>query len=147
MYSSKQAPFLVTETNAGSIGFSSMNESPYHGQWRQLAGIPGRAYHEIARTGQELREAGGAFGAAEPDYDITVLYDSDSYRHIVAAFSRGIFDAKRHPAACPAQLELGRGDGFPILDSDRPARRRTPHTGRAGYSPAVGRPAFPRRYR
>jgi beta-galactosidase len=149
MYSSKQAPFLVTETNAGSIGFSSMNESPYDGQWRQLAwllvargarlveywqwntmpfgtetywggvlphsGIPGRAYDEIARTGQELREAGGAFGSAEPDYDIAVLYDSDSkfalstqgplrgdvladpdsYRHIVAAFSRGIFDAKR----------------------------------------------------
>ena len=92
MYSSKQAPFMVTETNAGSIGFSSMNESPYDGQWRQVAwllvargarlieywhwntlssgaetywggvlphsGIPGRAYHEIARTGQELREAG-----------------------------------------------------------------------------------------
>ena len=37
MYSTKQAPFLVTETNAGSIGFSSMNESPYDGQWRQLA--------------------------------------------------------------------------------------------------------------
>lgn len=149
MYSSKQAPFLVTETNAGAIGFSSMNESPYDGQWRQLAwlligrgarlveywhwntlpfgtethwggvlphsGIPGRAYHEIARIGQELRDAGGAFAAAEPDYDIAVLYDSDSkfalstqgplqcgalidpdsYRHIVAAFSRGIFDAKR----------------------------------------------------
>ena len=150
MYSSKQAPFLVTETNAGSIGFSAMNESPYDSQWRQLAwllvargarlieywhwntlpfgaetywggvlphsGIPGRAYREIARTGQELREAGGAFGTAEPDYDIAVLYDSDSkfalfqtqgplrgdpladpdsYRHIVAAFSRGIFDAKR----------------------------------------------------
>jgi beta-galactosidase len=149
MYSSKQAPFLVTETNAGSIGFSSMNESPYDGQWRQVAwllvargarlieywhwntlsfgaetywggvlphsGIPGRVYREIARTGQELREAGGAFAAAEPDYDIAVLYDSDSkfalstqgplrgealidpdsYRHILAAFSRGIFDAKR----------------------------------------------------
>jgi beta-galactosidase len=149
MYSSKQAPFLVTETNAGSIGFSSMNESGYDGQWRQLAwllvargarlleywhwntlpfgaeaywggvlphsGIPGRAYQEIARIGQELRHAGGAFAAAEPDYDIAVLYDSDSkfalstqgplrdgdlidtdsYRHIVAAFSRGIFDAKR----------------------------------------------------
>jgi beta-galactosidase len=149
MYSSKQAPFLVTETNAGSIGFSAMNESPYDGQWRQLAwllvargarlieywhwntlpsgtetywggvlphsGIPGRAYQEIAQTGQELREAGGAFSTAEPDYDIAVLYDSDSkfalstqgplrgdiladpdsYRHIVAAFSRGIFDAKR----------------------------------------------------
>ena len=37
MYSSRQAPFLVTETNAGSIGFSSMNESPYDGQWRQAA--------------------------------------------------------------------------------------------------------------
>jgi beta-galactosidase len=149
MYSSKQAPFLVTETNAGAIGFSSMNESAYDGQWRQLAwlligrgarlveywhwntlpfgaetywggvlphsGIPGRAYHEIARIGQELRDAGGAFAAAEPDYDIAVLYDSDSkfalstqgplaaadvidpdsYRHILAAFSRGIFDAKR----------------------------------------------------
>jgi beta-galactosidase len=149
MYSSKQAPFLVTETNAGSIGFSAMNESPYDGQWRQLAwlliargarlieywhwntlpfgtemywggvlphsGIPGRAYHEIARIGQELREAGGAFATAEPDYDIAVLYDSDSkfalstqgplrgdpfidpdsYRHILAAFSRGIFDAAR----------------------------------------------------
>jgi hypothetical protein len=37
-----------------------------------------RAYHEIARIGQELREAGGAFATAEPDYDIAVLYDSDS---------------------------------------------------------------------
>src|SRR2546429_1748541 len=41
MYSSKQAPFLVTETNAGSIGFSSMNQSPYDGQWRQLAWLLG----------------------------------------------------------------------------------------------------------
>ena len=149
MYSSKQAPFLVTETNAGSIGFSAMNESPYDGQWRQVAwllvargarlveywhwntlpygaetywggvlphsGVPGRAYREIARIGQELRDAGEAFTAAEPDYDVAVLYDSDSkfalstqgplpggsfldadsYRHIVAAFSRGVFDAKR----------------------------------------------------
>jgi len=150
MYSSRQAPFLVTETNAGSIGFSSMNESPYDGQWRQMAwllvsrgarmveywhwhtlpfgaetywggvvphsGIPGRAYREIARIGAELREVGDAFADAEPDFDIAVLYDSDSkfalstqgpmlspatlidadsYRHIVAAFSRGIFDAKR----------------------------------------------------
>ena len=149
MYSSRQAPFLVTETNAGSIGFSSMNESPYDGQWRQLAwllvgrgarlveywhwntlpfgtetywggvlphsGIPGRAYDEIARIGRELRDAGGAFAAAEPDYDIAVLHDCDSkfalstqgplrggalvdpdsYHRVVAAFSRGIFDAKR----------------------------------------------------
>ena len=150
MYSSKQAPFLVTETNAGSIGYSSMNDSPYDGQWRQMAwllvargarlveywhwhtlpfgaetywggvlphsGIPGRAYREIARIGAELNEVGDAFTDATPDYDIAVLYDSDSkfalatqgpvrgeglghvdpdsYRHIVAAFSRGIFDAK-----------------------------------------------------
>ena len=164
MYSSKQAPFLVTETNAGSIGFSSMNESPYDGQWRQLAwlliargarlieywqwntmpfgtetywggvlphsGIPGRAYREIARIGQELREAGAAFATAEPDYDIAVLYDSDSkfalstqgplrgdslidpdsYRHILAAFSRGIFDAKRQQRLIrPQQLLPSRG--------------------------------------
>ncbi len=164
MYSSKQAPFLVTETNAGSIGFSSMNESPYDGQWRQVAwllvargarlieywqwntlpfgaetywggvlphsGIPGRAYREIAQIGQELGSAGRAFAAAEPDYDVAVLYDSDSkfalstqgplrgeglvdpdsYRHIVAAFSRGIFDAKRQQRLVrPQQLLPSRG--------------------------------------
>ena len=37
MYSSKQEPFLVTETNASSIGHSSLNFSPYDGQWRQAA--------------------------------------------------------------------------------------------------------------
>jgi beta-galactosidase len=37
MFSSKQAPFLVTETNASSIGHSSLNFSPYDGQWRQAA--------------------------------------------------------------------------------------------------------------
>jgi beta-galactosidase len=164
MYSSKQAPFLVTETNAGSIGFSSMNESPYDGQWRQLAwllvgrgarlvgywhwntlpfgaetywggvlphsGIPGRVYREIARTGQELRDAGGAFATAEPDYDIALLYDSDSkfalsaqgplrggalvdpdsYRQVVAAFCRGVFDAKRQQRLVrPQQLLPSRG--------------------------------------
>ena len=172
MYSSKQAPFLVTETNAGSIGFSAMNESPYDGQWRQLAwllvargarlieywhwntlpfgaetywggvlphsGIPGRAYQEIARIGQELREAGGAFAAAEPDYDIAVLYDSDSkfalstqgplrgdalvdpdsYRHIVAAFSRGIFDAKRQQRLVrPQHLLPSRGGEHDAADA------------------------------
>ena len=37
MWSSKQAPFLVTETNAATIGFSNLNQSPYDGQWRQAA--------------------------------------------------------------------------------------------------------------
>ncbi len=37
MYSSKQAPFLVTETNAGSIGFGSINSVAFDGQWRQVA--------------------------------------------------------------------------------------------------------------
>ena len=37
MFSSKQAPFLITETNASSIGHSSLNFSPYDGQWRQAA--------------------------------------------------------------------------------------------------------------
>ncbi len=37
MYGSKQAPFLVTETNAQAIGFSWTNEPAYEGQWRQAA--------------------------------------------------------------------------------------------------------------
>ncbi|WP_433385569.1 beta-galactosidase [Actinoplanes sp. CA-142083] len=37
MYSSRQEPFLVTETNAGSIGMSWDNRPAYDGQWRQAA--------------------------------------------------------------------------------------------------------------
>lgn len=37
MFSSRQEPFLVTETNAGSIGFPWDNRPAYDGQWRQAA--------------------------------------------------------------------------------------------------------------
>lgn len=37
MYSSRQEPFLVTETNAQSIGFPWNNRPAYDGQWRQAA--------------------------------------------------------------------------------------------------------------
>ena len=37
MRASKQAPFLVTETNAGAIGGSATNFPAYDGQWRQAA--------------------------------------------------------------------------------------------------------------
>ncbi|MDX3310475.1 beta-galactosidase [Streptomyces sp. NPDC054884] len=37
MFSSLQAPFLVTETNANSIGFPWDNRPGYDGQWRQTA--------------------------------------------------------------------------------------------------------------
>ncbi|GAA1430103.1 beta-galactosidase [Microlunatus lacustris] len=37
MYSSKQAPYLVTETNAGAIGGPSINFPAFDGQWRQAA--------------------------------------------------------------------------------------------------------------
>jgi beta-galactosidase len=37
MYSSRQAPFLVTETNAGSIGAPWDNRPAFDGQWRQAA--------------------------------------------------------------------------------------------------------------
>src|SRR4029453_6443090 len=37
MYASKQAPFLITETNAGAIGGSSTNFPAFEGQWRQAA--------------------------------------------------------------------------------------------------------------
>ncbi|WP_129662681.1 beta-galactosidase [Phytoactinopolyspora endophytica] len=37
MYSSRQEPFLVTETNAQAIGGPSTNKPAYDGQWRQAA--------------------------------------------------------------------------------------------------------------
>ncbi|ONI80165.1 beta-galactosidase [Saccharothrix sp. ALI-22-I] len=37
MFSSRQEPFLVTETNAGSIGFAWDNRPAFDGQWRQAA--------------------------------------------------------------------------------------------------------------
>jgi beta-galactosidase len=37
MYASKQAPFLITETNAGAIGGPSYNFPAFDGQWRQAA--------------------------------------------------------------------------------------------------------------
>jgi beta-galactosidase len=37
MFSSKQEPYLVTETNAGAIGGPSVNFPAYDGQWRQAA--------------------------------------------------------------------------------------------------------------
>ncbi|WP_433558502.1 beta-galactosidase [Pseudonocardia xinjiangensis] len=37
MFASRQEPFLVTETDASSIGGSSMNWPGYDGQWRQAA--------------------------------------------------------------------------------------------------------------
>jgi beta-galactosidase len=37
MYGSKQAPFLVTETDAQAIGMTWSNEPAYDGQWRQAA--------------------------------------------------------------------------------------------------------------
>ncbi|MCU1481795.1 MAG: beta-galactosidase [Subtercola sp.] len=148
MYSSKQAPFLITETNASSIGHASLNFSPYDGQWRQAAWalvsrgaemieywhwhtlhfgtetywggvlphsqVPGRTYRELATLGAEFAAAGAVVRRSRPDYDVAVLYDSDSkfalssqapfmapglwldpdsYRKIMAAFVRGAFDA------------------------------------------------------
>ncbi|GAA4723259.1 beta-galactosidase [Phytohabitans rumicis] len=37
MFSSRQEPFLVTETNAQSIGYPWTNQPGYDGQWRQAA--------------------------------------------------------------------------------------------------------------
>ncbi len=37
MYASKQAPYLITETNAGAIGGAATNFPAFDGQWRQAA--------------------------------------------------------------------------------------------------------------
>jgi len=148
MYSSKQAPFLVTETNAASIGYSSYNRPAYDGQWRQAAWalvsrgarmieywpwqslpfgtetywggvlphsqVPGRVYEQLSRVGEELASVGNLVCETVPDYDVAVLYDTDSkfalasqpplaqpdgspdpdsYGRILSAFYRGAFDA------------------------------------------------------
>ena len=193
----RQAPFLVTETNAGSIGVLLRRTSPpYDGQWRQAAwllvargarmveywhwhtlpfgaetywggvlphsGVPGRAYREIARIGAELREVGDAFADATPDYDVAVLYDSDSkfalatqgpvpgdglghvdpdsYRHIVAAFSRGIFDAKRQQRLVRREQLARRATltASPSSSSPRCTRRRTTTSTASPPTPGPG---------
>jgi beta-galactosidase len=102
MYSSRQEPFLVTETNAQAIG----------GQWRQAGwalvsrgammieywhwhtlhfgtetywgGIlphsqqPGRVYRELAQLGAEFRKAGAALDGLVPHADVAVLYSKPS---------------------------------------------------------------------
>ena len=155
MFASKQAPFLITETNAGAIGGPASNFPAYDGQWRQAAwafvsrgaemieywhwhtnhfgtetywiGIlphdqqPGRVYHELARLGADLRQAGDRVVGLRPDARIGLLYsarskwglsfqaafpkpggaaaatptdmDERSYHRIFDAFYRGTFDA------------------------------------------------------
>ena len=58
MYASKQAPFLITETNAGAIGGPSINFPAFDGQWRQPHGrsLPGRGDDRVlALAHQPLR--------------------------------------------------------------------------------------------
>jgi len=148
MYSSRQEPFLVTETNASHIGFSWDSRPAYDGQWRQAAwalvargarmigywhwhtlpfgtetywggilphsGVPGRTYHELARLGAELRQAGDLLAGLTPDADIAMVLsvptrwimqkypalshpdgtgDERAYQGLVEPFYRGAFDA------------------------------------------------------
>ncbi|WP_042394311.1 beta-galactosidase [Streptacidiphilus carbonis] len=92
MFSSRQEPFLVTETNASSIGFPWDNRPAYQGQWRQAAwALVGRGARMIeywhwqtlrfgaetywggvlphsgrpGRTYRELAELGAEFATAE----------------------------------------------------------------------------------
>jgi beta-galactosidase len=173
MYSSKQAPFLITETNASHIGFSWDSRPAYDGQWRQAAwalvargarmigywhwhtlhygtetywggilphnGKPGRTYAEIARLGQEFRQAGSLVAGLTPDADVALLLDvptrwimqkypalshpdgtpdERAYQGILEPFYRGAFDAGLqvrvvHPSQLPSAAEAVRQ--FPIL--------------------------------
>jgi beta-galactosidase len=108
MRASKQAAFLITETNAGAIGGPSSNFPAFEGQWRQVAwafvargaemieywhhfgtetywvGIlphdqqPGRVYAELSRVGEEFRRAGSRVVGLRPDAQIGLLYSARS---------------------------------------------------------------------
>jgi beta-galactosidase len=128
----RQAAWLQVSRGARMISYWHWNTvafgaETYWGGVLPHSGEPGRAYRELAALGEELRRAGEPFAAAEPDYDVAVLYDSDSklalatqapfsapgqffdpdaYRRIVGAFTRGIFDAKRQQRLVRAQQLL-----------------------------------------
>lgn len=72
MYSGRQAPFLVTETNAGSIGPQWLTEPPWDGQWRQIAWLL------IARGAQMI----------EYWHWQTLQYGAETYWHGVLPHSR-----------------------------------------------------------
>lgn len=148
IYSSKQARFLVTETNAQSILGSDYNYPPYPGQLAQVAftlisrgaamveywhwhslhygtetfwgGVlphslrPGRIYNEVSALGEALRMLDTALDGYVPDFDVTMLFSSDSkwaleffpplqdaagrpdrgsYQRILDAFYRGMVEA------------------------------------------------------
>jgi beta-galactosidase len=168
MYSSKQAPFLVTETNASSIGFSWDSRPAYDGQWRQAAwaliargagmigywhwntlhfgtetywggilphsGVPGRTYRELARLGNEIRQAG--LGALTPDAEVAFVLDVPSrwimqkypalshpdgtpddraYQGLIEPFYRGAFDAGLQSRIVHAGQLGSVGDLPPVL--------------------------------
>jgi len=86
MYSGRQAPFLVTETNAGSIGPQSLTEPPWDGQWRQIAWLL------VARGAQMI----------EYWHWQTLQYGAETYWH-------GILPHDREPGRVYENIEeLGR---------------------------------------
>jgi beta-galactosidase len=168
MYSSKQAPFLITETNATSIGFSWDSRPAYDGQWRQAAwaliargasmigywhwhtlhfgtetywggilphsGVPGRTYREIARLGNEIRQA--QLGELTPDADVGLVLsvptrwimqkypalshadgtpDERAYQGLIEPFYRGAFDAGLQVRIVHAGQLAAVTERFPVL--------------------------------
>ncbi|WP_229070302.1 beta-galactosidase [Actinoplanes sp. DH11] len=173
MYSAKQAPFLITETNASHIGFSWDSRPAYDGQWRQAAwalvargarmigywhwhtlhfgtetywggilphsGEPGRTYTELARLGDEFKQAGDLVADLTPDADVALLFDMPTrwimqkypalshpdgtpderaYQGLIEPFYRGAFDAGLqvrilHATRLPAVDDAVRQ--FPVL--------------------------------
>jgi beta-galactosidase len=156
----RQAAWLLVSRGARMVEYWHWNTlafgtETYWGGVLPHSGQPGRAYREIARLGAELATAGEAFADAEPEFDVTVLWDSDSkfalstqgpfrvpgalldpdaYRRIVSAFSRGIFDAKRQERLIRAQQLLpSRGA---VLPPETAARRFPVLVVAALYTPA-----------
>jgi beta-galactosidase len=102
----------------------------YEAYWGGVVGHglePGRCYRELSRTGEELRRAGETVVGLEPDADVAILVSPESqwamefqpplavegtnepdrlsYRRIVSALYRGVFEAGSQVAVLsPTQL-------------------------------------------
>ena len=135
MYASKQAPFLVTETNAGAIGGSATNFPAYDGQWRQAAWAfvarGARDDRVLALAHQPLRHRDvlGRHPAARPAAGSGLPRAQPARRRLPARRVAGRRAAARRPgrAALLGAVQVGPGlpGGFPQPGAGV-RRRRSP---------------------
>ena len=98
-------------------------QHPHHGRWAAVTTKPaGAGRITVVGTVPDQDLAADLVRWLVPD--AAGGWTADELGHRLQQHRRG-----GHPAARPAQLELGRGEGFSVLDGGRHAPRPAPRTG------------------